>query len=544
MCFRRCVSRFVFQPITTFSCLLSSPAEIYTSSSSVKIQDDGDLQLDELEDIWNAAPKFPEVGPNENSRIDVDGFVQIYRDVDDLFEDDENSDDDNNDASGGGEASTLKLKNAEAENGDAEEDDDDDQDETFEAELERVFKSSLCDNDGLLSKESLMSWEEIEKLMEEGLVGEDEIDELWEKTPKSPGTNNQLDVDGFLSFNVALDGLFEFDDEDSEGADVPEVGDNIVAAVEETKKEDVPKPVVEDEDLPPGVLFSLIADEDYQVGMEELKRWGELQDMIEEGDLLPSELQTIYDGIESAESGKLDETGFTKLFEAIDALFEDDGEEEEKGEAAESADSRVKDDLLGFIDLFLEDEDLLPCGLEASEKDQKQVSNIVSALEGQPTNIIRQKNGGIDLKDLVGTWELIYSSSSAMKFNQGLSGVGGSFPNGKFAGVKQTLETTKFVNDMEYIERVEVNPSSASFDVKVNGSWDLRTSVSLFTGLPTIVVAVEPDRVTYGPTSTRADHWKSLGPMNLLDLTYLDDDLRVMRGCTSADTIIIFKKVP
>ena len=43
--------------------------------------------MEELEDIWNAAPKFPDVAGVE-TRIDVDSFVQIYRDVDDLFEED------------------------------------------------------------------------------------------------------------------------------------------------------------------------------------------------------------------------------------------------------------------------------------------------------------------------------------------------------------------------------------------------------------------------------------------------------------------------
>jgi len=130
-----------------------------------------------------------------------------------------------------------------------------------------------------------------------------------------------------------------------------------------------------------------------------------------------------------------------------------------------------------------------------------------------------------------------------MKFNEGLSGIGGSFPNGRFGGLKQTLTATKFVRDVEYKEWIEVNPSPASFYVSVTGSWDLKTSMSLFTGEPSIVLNIEPDRVEYGPTSTKADHWKSLGPTNLLDLTYLDDDFRVMRGCTSTETIFLYKKV-
>jgi hypothetical protein len=79
--------------------------------------------------------------------------------------------------------------------------------------------------------------------------------------------------------------------------------------------------------------------------------------------------------------------------------------------------------------------------------------------------------------------------------------------------------------------------------VKIDGTWQLRNSVSLFTGEPSILLSVEPNRVTYGPTSTRADHWKALGPMNLLDVTYLDDEIRIMRGNTATDALFIFKKV-
>jgi hypothetical protein len=187
--------------------------------------------------------------------------------------------------------------------------------------------------------------------------------------------------------------------------------------------------------------------------------------------------------------------------------------------------------------------DLLPCGLEALDSEQKMILELVNNLEKAPTNLVRIKQGAIEPKDLVGSWELLYSSSSAMKFNKGLSGLGGSFPNGKFGGLKQTLQSTNVLSDVEYIERIEVkSPANASFDVKVTGSWDLRSSVSLFTGEPSIVMTVEPDRVSYGPTSTRADHWKSLGPMNMLDITYLDSDLRIMRGNTAIESIFIFQR--
>jgi hypothetical protein len=36
------------------------------------------------------------------------------------------------------------------------------------------------------------------------------------KTLKSPGSSDQLDVEGYLTFNVALDDLFVFDDDEDD----------------------------------------------------------------------------------------------------------------------------------------------------------------------------------------------------------------------------------------------------------------------------------------------------------------------------------------
>ncbi|KAL3918260.1 MAG: hypothetical protein SGILL_004322, partial [Bacillariaceae sp.] len=486
--------------------------------------EEGDLLMEEWNDVWEAAPKSTDKGA---TRVDLDSFVQIYRDVDDLFEaEDEEADEED---VGVDTAESMPLR----------EEEEDSSDDDMDEELSVAFES-ICRNDGLVSKKALKQWEEVQKLLLEGLLGEDEFDDLWNKAEKTK--SGLLDISGFQSFNLALDGLFEFDDDDVD--DDEESGDS------EASVDSAPRAMVSEGDNPPSVLFSQLADQDYLVGMEELKLWVELQDMVNEGDLLVSELQGMYDKYAADNpSGKLTEDTFQRLYDDIDALFEEDDTEDE-GDAAPAAPSQqqsadmVKRDLLAFLNIIDEDdEEKLPCGLDATEKDQKQVLNIAEVLRQQPTNLVLQKKGNIELVDMVGSWELIYSSSSAMRFNKGLSGLGGSFPNGRFAGVRQELTSTKFLNDMEYKERIEVNPSSASFDVSVTGSWELRTSVSLFTGQPSIVLNVEPERVNYGPTSTRADHWKSLGPMNMLDLAYLDEDLRVMRGCTSSDTLFIFKKV-
>ena len=458
----------------------------------------------EFDLFWQKAPKFPD----GSERIDVDSFVQLYRDIDDLFEEEED-----------GDAAKAPTKEPVSE---------EPPEDSVEAELEDAF-AALADSDGLVSQDAVRAWDEVKTLLEDGLLGSDELETLWAETPKRPGTD-KVDVEGFLSFTVALDDLFDLEEDDDE---------------DEVERDYSP---VSGEGLTPQELFAKLSVDGETVDTIGLKRWAELDEMIVNEEILVTELQEILDSVPSSPDNPdlLDEAGFLAFYEAIDDLFEDvdDDEEEVAPTAASSAvdSAALKEDLLDLLEDLNTDEDRLPCGLEADEQEQDAIQELVEALERTSTNQIREKQGEISRDDLAGTWELLYSSSSAMKFNKGLSGLGGSFPNGRFAGVKQVLKANKYMTDVEYLERIEVNPSSASFDVKVTGDWELRRSVSLFTGEPSTVLTVVPERVTYGPTSTRADHWKSLGPLNMLDVTYLDEDLRVMRGNTAVDTIFIFRR--
>lgn len=467
----------------------------------------------ELDKFWKQAPKFPD---ESEDRIDVDSFVQIYRDIDDLFEDDD-------DASS--TTTTVSL------------DDTPDEDEVA---LEQVFET-LSSNSQLITKDVLQGWDEIARLLDDGLLGDDEFESLWSKTQKSPGTTDTLDVDGFLSFNVFLDDLFVFDESELLAQDDDNETDEEIADSQRQVPQN--RPMVNGEDLPPGVLFAALANEDYLVGSNELLYWSELQEMLKDGELQPQELQDFYaaNAVKKNGGNFLTEDTFVNFFNSIDDLFEDDDEEEEEEPVVEN---EAKVALLEFFDEFATNADRLPCGLESEEKDEKLVQNIVSVLENDAvSNVIQKKGGNIGIDDVLGDWRLLYCSSAAVKFNQGLSGIGGSFPNGKFGGLTQKLEFSKFKQDVTYKEQIDCIPESSSFEVTVNGAWDLRKSISLFTNKPCTMLSVEPDRVRYGPTSTRADHWKSLGPMNMLDVTYLDDDLRIMRGNTATDSIFVFQRI-
>jgi hypothetical protein len=543
----------------------------------------------EFDTIWRTVDKFPETDEpkkkakqqskqkrastvtkttsttkEQEERIDVDSFVKLYRAMDDLFENVDNveavvSSEPTANVNGmtapvaKTPAPVIGNKNSAV--ADADDDDDGEEDPVMEEELESIFQQ-LCDAGGLLTKNALRAWDEVAALFNDGLLGQDEFDRLWDETRKSPGTVDKLDEQGFLSFNVALDDLFDFDDDSDDDEDDDDDGAASVVAESppvSTPESFAPRMVAGD-DLSPDVLFIALANEDGLVGRSELSRWTELQEMLRSGDLLQSELDTIFARATKSEKdlNRLEEKGFTEMFQAIDDLFEED--DNHGGDLApvgglSSTDSApssakvdsIKKELYNAINA-LKDDDLLPCGLDALDSEQKEILAIVDRLEKIPTNFVRARKGNIGLGDLSGTWELLYSSSSAMKFNKGLTGLGGSFPNGKFSTLKQKLMLTKFMSDVEYTEHIAVKPSAASFDVTVTGSWEIRKSISIFTGDTTIILAVEPDRVSYGPTSTRADHWKSLGPMNYLDLAYLDDDLRIMRGNTSINTIFVLQR--
>ncbi len=519
------------------------------SISTALPQRQGDILSSELTQIWNSAPKFPQevISEDNNDKIDVDSFIQIYRDIDDLFENDSNGS-----TSEGGDGIAIAAPSSESDMDAGSEDDI-----MGEDDVTQVFAALTNGSDNTVSFSQLRQWDEIASLIEEGMLGEDEFLSLWETALNAKGEDGTLNLQGFVRFNDALDELFEIEDElleeyseddDDINGDDDVVNDDDGEIVPAQSAAVMPLPIITEDDLPPGVLFSQLANENYLVGKLELQRWGELNDMLSGGDLTVDELDSIYDDLAKAPGTKdlLNEDGFYALYDAIDSLFEDDAADEVV-QAQPVSRRELKEELLEFIDdiaKLSEDEGRQLCGLDCSELEQERVLEILSEMEREPYNQVGVSSvsgsNTITKDQLVGLWTLIYSSSSTMKYNEGLSGLAGGMT--RFGGLQQQLSATKYLADVEYTEQVNGKLGGKSFEVKIKGDWDLRTEVSLFTGKPSNVLSVIPDRVIYGPRSDKADHWKSLGPMNLLVLSYLDEDLRVMRGNTSTDTLFIWRR--
>lgn len=234
------------------------------------------------------------------------------------------------------------------------------------------------------------------------------------------------------------------------------------------------------------------------VGVKELKQWGELQDLLSDEDITQTELEEMYttscnknkddivlgiiiknenDKCDDVDD-KLDKDGFVILYNMIDDLFDYD-EDDDKGDttvkeelinnvdvndndndndidknndfSAGVDEPNIEDELLSFLqtDIIVSvggtvDKDKMPCGMECTDNEREIILKMVSELKEASDNLVVAKNGNIEAKDLIGDWDLLYTSSKAMILNKSISGLTGT-PSQKveFSGVRQKLTGSK-----------------------------------------------------------------------------------------------------
>jgi hypothetical protein len=205
----------------------------------------------------------------------------------------------------------------------------------------------------------------------------------------------------------------------------------------------------------------------------------------------------------------------------------------------------LKENLLQVLS-DLDSKHELPCGLGCTDKERVIVSNMIDDLCADPSNILVQKNGKIDVKDVLGEWDLLYTSSRTMVINKSLSGMGrSSSDSAHMATLRKTFTGSKYLGFVEYVETFAsaAGNDAASFDVTISGEWMLQPESNPFTGEPTTAIRVDPEIVKYGPTSNKADNWGSLGPIKLLDILYMGTDLHITRNNVNPDTLFVFQRV-
>jgi hypothetical protein len=209
-----------------------------------------------------------------------------------------------------------------------------------------------------------------------------------------------------------------------------------------------------------------------------------------------------------------------------------------------------EDDLMSVLsDLNInrnKEEHPLPCGFDCTDTERAGIGYLISELELEPTNVVKLRNGKITEKELMGEWELLYTSSRTMSINKGLSGLGRSTSDySEYVGLRKKLAGSKFLGTCEYIETFGTGPES--FDVVISGEWMLKGDTNPFTSAPTTALCVDHETVVYAigsMTSTNnAADWDSLGPMKRTDIIYMKDKLLITRGSSSTDSLFVFQRI-
>jgi len=311
---------------------------------------------------------------------------------------------------------------------------------------------------------------------------------------------------------------------------------------------------------------------DLLLGIEDIKRgWVELDELIVDGELSPSELDYLYNKSQESSSGdKLDKKGFFFLYQSIDDLFElgdddtlynDDKEinasivvpvsQEEQSLPLDTvpiiASSMIlKEKLLSILAEVHTNDDIsqtLACVFDCTDEEREVIHHLIGLMETHgPSDLVLSKRGKIDELSLMGEWDLRYTSSHAMLINRSLSGLGRSTSTkAQFQGLRKRLGGTKYLGKAEYIETF--GGEEASFDVVVTGEWILEEKRHAPPRKPSSSLRVKPEKLTYGLITNQANEWSSLGPIKLLDILYLDEDLMILRGNVNLKSFFIYQRV-
>lgn len=291
-------------------------------------------------------------------------------------------------------------------------------------------------------------------------------------------------------------------------------------------------------------IFAQISDDGSTIVFEDLTKWEELQELLENGDVFMEELQTFYDSINKI-NGSLDEMGFEALYNMIDDIFET----ESSAPPIVNREEQLISFLTNGITTRMDD---LPCGIDCMDAERDATADLVRQLVAADSNNIAT----MQAKDMLGTWELLYTSSRAVIRNRNLSGLSVADREIRLSALRQTFTGSKFLGFVEFAE-IYTRDIGGSFTVNITGEWMINDSART---ADTFALKIDPENIDYdaqnasgmskeppvvqtgGGVSQVAD-WQSLGPVKLLDIIYHSRDLYIAQGQFDAKVLFVWRRV-
>eukprot|EP00440_Ansanella_granifera_P059707 gb/GFBE01064712.1/.p1 GENE.gb/GFBE01064712.1/~~gb/GFBE01064712.1/.p1 ORF type:complete len:619 (+),score=183.64 gb/GFBE01064712.1/:1-1857(+) len=315
-------------------------------------------------------------------------------------------------------------------------------------------------------------------------------------------------------------------------------------------------------------LFRQACNEDNLLSFEALQKISEFKSLIEDGDMTEDELEDMWD--EMPKKGDcIDVLAFRDLLAKVDELFEYVEEDEEEDPAAKAMVQSgerglanpnkremktVKEELMAAIERY-EAELTRPCGMDGREELDGELVKLAGELE----DVWRDSAGNLndfDASTLSGDWEMIFTTSGKMRR------WGGVLNNGReVKGVWEALVQNFAVSDEEDYNEYDMEEvytcAGASIDdpeielsMRGQGSWKVGIQQNVVTGEEDLVLKMDITGVEY---DTPEDRPEICGEKTLMSqmvrtfsymfLSYMDDDIRVMRTSLTGKSLYIFQRI-
>jgi len=164
--------------------------------------DEGALSADEVQDLWGRV-----AGP-EDMGLDYEGFVKLYKMVDDLFEDAGGEEEDDTSVSASTTTTTIKATPPPPPSPPSPPKAS--QQPPAPSVTPGSYFAKKSDR-GEMSREVVKDYPGIKDLIDEEDLGEDEFNVIWDKVSKGTST---VDFRGYQAILEAVDDLFEEDEEE------------------------------------------------------------------------------------------------------------------------------------------------------------------------------------------------------------------------------------------------------------------------------------------------------------------------------------------
>lgn len=97
---------------------------------------------------------------------------------------------------------------------------------------------------------------------------------------------------------------------------------------------------------------------------------------------------------------------------------------------------------------------------------------------------------------------------------------------------------------MEFLEEFgNLETREALLTVKIDGEWFTKFGNNVYTGQPMTSIEIVPSKVKWAMQTNNAADWSSLGPIKILDVSYLSSDMMISRVNVYPDGFFVWKRI-